>query len=942
MQGKQSKFVIVVCVLLLLLMAMVAVWTLHNVSGVDDQRVGINARRSLAVSLNSFVGNILGSKKSMFHFSGKDEKIAPSTRAQAAMIRNNVSFVYIVGAEGAGVSIVTPAVAVIAKTCNQHVLFRDIGMRGSHTRSRNNSYQYFIQAAKKTNYGMPNVLIIDDGVFPVDNILVDSSVEEKKRNIRYNIEWVYNNVNNAGVSAKFLYLNRDFYDTVSGQVPALQNTSEPDVAFQQQAQSIRDFIVHIGAESQRIEAQRSNQWRAVNFEWFSDRAKCTGLVPALIEFLGFDNCDVQHACELLRSHIQPDKPRDIHVDNAQYAQNISVALPIPTLDISERKSYAFTTRVSDQKKVNFEFTESYRRPPPRKPVPIDRWYNATGPSRNKVSLLYIVGVEGVGHHGVTPAIAAIAKTCNYHVLYENSALRKAQAKSLAKGYMSTLNAYKHFDLSASTNNSNSKVLIIEDQSFPTDGEKRNSTNAFKKTSGKYNLEWVYDQARATNVGTKFLYLNRDFYRAVASHPEFDGGFERHAQVLHDFVWYIHSEYVLIEHKEKGLWGQVNYEWFTERENCTALVSAVIEFMNFDHCDVTFACQVLNSTIKHSRKRFVNESDYAYAQSFNTTLSIPVLDIAPKDSYRYTQVVSARLPFTFIKNITARSRYNRTRLSYNTGAKMKYNSTMHNTGSGMLSSYRGGDRTVHNNVSILYVAGLAGAGQYLVTPAIAHIARSCNYHVVFENRSVRRAQQRLLARTYNSILSSFQQAFYHTTNKVLLLEDSPFPSDPAHLNGTDISRHGAYNLHWLWGRAMEGGADLKVLYLQRDLASLLAVVPTADAPFTRRVQVLGEFNKHIQEEYERTEGKQAGLWAQMRYEWFTHASTNNPSTASSVNCTSLVAAIVRHAGWEGCDIANACRSLQGVNFTTPVKSFTQQEYAVINSANMSLPIPSLYL
>jgi hypothetical protein len=37
-----------------------------------------------------------------------------------------------------------------------------------------------------------------------------------------------------------------------------------------------------------------------------------------------------------------------------------------------------------------------------------------------VSYTYVVGIEGVGHHGVTPALAVIAKTCGHHIGYGGS------------------------------------------------------------------------------------------------------------------------------------------------------------------------------------------------------------------------------------------------------------------------------------------------------------------------------------------------------------------------------------------------------------------------------------------------------------------------------------------------------------------------------------------
>jgi hypothetical protein len=45
-----------------------------------------------------------------------------------------------------------------------------------------------------------------------------------------------------------------------------------------------------------------------------------------------------------------------------------------------------------------------------------------------VTYIYVVGVEGVGHHGVTPALSVFAKACNNYVEYQPDYLRKSQGQ----------------------------------------------------------------------------------------------------------------------------------------------------------------------------------------------------------------------------------------------------------------------------------------------------------------------------------------------------------------------------------------------------------------------------------------------------------------------------------------------------------------------------------
>jgi hypothetical protein len=231
----------------------------------------------------------------------------------------------------------------------------------------------------------------------------------------------------------------------------------------------------------------------------------------------------------------------------------------------------------------------------------------------------VVGVEGVGHHGVVPAIAAIGESCGHYIVYEHKLLRSYQYKHKSNDFRSILEVSKHVRAPAP------QVLVVEDASFPSGNDVRIGTNAQRKAHGKYDLEWIYDEIRSVgDIGVKFLFVSRDFYRTVASHPEFDHGFEAHAQVLHDYAWYIHQEYQRIDAKEPGLWKQVNYEWFTERRDCQALVREVAHFLDLGTCDVERACQKLATVVRKETSKEVNTTEQAIARTFNMSVPIPYL------------------------------------------------------------------------------------------------------------------------------------------------------------------------------------------------------------------------------------------------------------------------------------------------------------------------------
>lgn len=247
-------------------------------------------------------------------------------------------------------------------------------------------------------------------------------------------------------------------------------------------------------------------------------------------------------------------------------------------------------------------------------------------ANNSVSFVYIVGVEGVGHHGVTPAIVEIAKSCSMHVISQNPILRKTMVQNTAKQGLTYLERIRDRPYH---NTWNSNILVIEDSSFPTGNNSRVSSPVAKKEQRVYDLVRLHHRIRSTfNINLKYLYLNRGFYRTVASHVEFDGTFERHAQVLSDFVAHLGTEYASINALEPGLWRQMSYEWFTEMKNCTLLVSSVAGFLGWGGCDFEKACVKLQHVIRQPAVRHVKETEKAFADAFNITLPIPYLEYSP--------------------------------------------------------------------------------------------------------------------------------------------------------------------------------------------------------------------------------------------------------------------------------------------------------------------------
>jgi hypothetical protein len=183
------------------------------------------------------------------------------------------------------------------------------------------------------------VVIIEDGSFPTDGLLRTSTANQKKESPKYNIEWLYNHAVQANVNVRFFHLTRDFYRTVASH-------TDFDGGLQTHALVLRDFQEHIRSEYAVIETRQPGLWRQIHYEWFSEMGNCTALASAIIDFAGWDHCDVDFACEVLHHTLRNSTKRSINEADYAFAQSLNASIPIPDLDISDSREYNFTTVVS--------------------------------------------------------------------------------------------------------------------------------------------------------------------------------------------------------------------------------------------------------------------------------------------------------------------------------------------------------------------------------------------------------------------------------------------------------------------------------------------------------------------------------------------------------------------------------------------------------------------
>ena len=123
--------------------------------------------------------------------------------------------------------------------------------------------------------------------------------------------------------------------------------------------------------------------------------------------------------------------------------------------------------------------------------------------------MHVIGVDGSGQSDVAAAIATIGKTCKQHTVVKNPSLRTNRVNKRSASVQSFLTLSKYGVYGTK------EVMIIDEQSFPSDGLLVNTTSLKKRRNGRYDLGWLYHQSVKANVTLKIVYVNRDIYQAAA-------------------------------------------------------------------------------------------------------------------------------------------------------------------------------------------------------------------------------------------------------------------------------------------------------------------------------------------------------------------------------------------------------------------------------------------
>jgi len=126
-----------------------------------------------------------------------------------------------------------------------------------------------------------------------------------------NLVWVHDRLREyKQATSRFLYVHRPLLEVVSAMGLKLSNVES-------QSQLLQDSLLYIHEEYKRI-AEKGGVWGQVEYDWFASvvsnssavsanksnndsnkgnvAARCIALVTALVEFIGWGECDIADAC----------------------------------------------------------------------------------------------------------------------------------------------------------------------------------------------------------------------------------------------------------------------------------------------------------------------------------------------------------------------------------------------------------------------------------------------------------------------------------------------------------------------------------------------------------------------------------------------------------------------------------------------------------------------
>ena len=199
-------------------------------------------------------------------------------------------------------------------------------------------------------------------------------------------------------------------------------------------------------------------------------------------------------------------------------------------------------------------------------------------------IIHTIGLEGCGHHGLESVIVNILQKSNTYVnkrrlnneIFENS--RNCDKNNI-------------FEEEVKLYLENKNYLIYTDDSYPS--------GRHRKIDRHKNIIRIYDTISKYQP-INFIYLKRNIYNTINSHPNLDGNIINHTKVLKESKKYIENQIKLLRDKNVKVF-ELNYEDI-DNDIGIQTISEVIKI------DSEIVKDSVNRNFRKSKKNYIDILD----------------------------------------------------------------------------------------------------------------------------------------------------------------------------------------------------------------------------------------------------------------------------------------------------------------------------------------------
>lgn len=229
------------------------------------------------------------------------------------------------------------------------------------------------------------------------------------------------------------------------------------------------------------------------------------------------------------------------------------------------------------------------------------------------TFMFLVGLEGVGHHAMMVFLPSIAKACKKSLNLDNNNIR-VNINHRRKDLLIDLflrGAGKRDDFIAAVYSF--PVSYCRDVKFPM-----------------YDLTWVLNATSGVeHITPKFLHLIREPVDMVMSRANFDKGIKPHTHMMIKFNNLIKYHYNVTKTMESGstmerLWAQLTYESLvlSAEDELHVILENLYTFLEWKHCNTKQAVQDIIAARKaprHHNMSTVSAADLALINGYDWSI-----------------------------------------------------------------------------------------------------------------------------------------------------------------------------------------------------------------------------------------------------------------------------------------------------------------------------------